>query len=467
MLPRIITAVFIFTTLVNEPGFALGDKSRNGADTRSASKVLVNYAKRALQGFDLRVWISNQMTMGQQAWDGLIQNQNPPYGMEYPAGSGIEHVYGAGPWIGGIVDGTRRGSEGDKGDNAAKFIRPDPRHPLRELIWKTSVGDSLKGEPNRRGCDDDGDGLIDEDDLDGVDNDGDWVLATDDVGSDGIADINEVGCRGGYDAATNPDPAFDNYNRTATDFCHPDANGNYRKKDDPDAYTEKNGIPDHGEPHVDEDYAAISDNDLYCSARDDNYVTGGHFPMGIKVIQKSYAWARKELNAIIPFDYYFINTSRNTITDVYVGFFIDMDIGPVSIGGYNERNYTCYIDSLMTAYIHNPVDRGATPLGITVLGTSKPLSELNFIYQWFNFTNRNIPNQDDSTLYSYMSGEPYADNLVATCDSPNNPSDVWFLLSFGPFEQFPPGDTLKISIALVGGEGVDEGPNNLKDNAEE
>ena len=27
--------------------------------------------------------------------------------------------------------------------------------------------------------------------------------------------------------------------------------------------TEKNGIPDHGEPHVDEDYGAISDNDLY------------------------------------------------------------------------------------------------------------------------------------------------------------------------------------------------------------
>jgi len=149
-----------------------------------------------------------------------------------------------------------------------------------------------------------------------------------------------------------------------------------------------------------------------------------------------------------------------------VAFFIDMDIGPVRVGGYNERNYTCYIDSLTTAFIHNPVDRGATPLGITVLGSSKPLSELNFIYQWFNFSSRNIPNQDDSTLYSYMSGEPYGDNLVATCDSPTDPSDVWFMLSFGPFETFPPGDTLKISIALVGGEGVDEGPNNLKSNAE-
>jgi len=466
MLPRIITAVFIFTTLVNEPGFALGDKSRNGADTRSASKVLVNYAKRALQGFDLRVWISNQMTMGQEAWDGNYQSQNPPYGMEYPAGSGIEHVYGAGPWIGGIVDGTRRVSEGYNGDNAAKFIRPDPRHPLRELIWKTSVGDSLKGEPNRRGCDDDGDGLIDEDDLDGVDNDGDWVLATDDVGSDGIADINEVGCRGGYDAATNPDPAFDNYNRTATDFCHPDANGNYRKKDDPDAYTEKNGIPDHGEPHVDEDYAAISDNDLYCSARDDNDPPSGHFPMGIKVIQKCYAWAGNFANAVIPFDYYFINTSNRTISDVYVGFFGDMDVGPVSSGNYWQRNYSCYFDTLRTAYIHNPIDRGSTPVGITVLGTPKPLSELKYIYQWFNFTTNPSPGTVDSVLYSWMSGEPFPDQLVATCESPTNPSDTRFLFSFGPFETFSPGDTLKISVALISGEGVEAGPNNLKENAE-
>ncbi|HLF15654.1 MAG TPA: hypothetical protein VI932_12285, partial [Bacteroidota bacterium] len=437
---------------------------------RRPSKAAVAYAKRAVQGYDMRVWISNQMTLGLQAWDcaadGSCIPEDPHYGLEYPAGSGIEHLYGGGPMIGGKVDGARRVSEGYNANNGGKYILPDPLHPLRERIWRTSVADSVT-EPNRRGCDDDGDGAIDEDDLDGLDNDGDWVLATDDVGSDGIPDEMEVGCRGGYEAVNNPDPNYDNYDRANADFCHPDANGNYRKKDDPDAYTEKNGIPDHGEPNVDEDYAAISDNDLYCSARDDNAVTGGHNPMGVKVIQKCYAWAGNDTRAIIPFDYFFINMSDKTITDVYLGFFIDMDIGPVNIAGFNERNFTCYIDSLMTAYIHNPVDRGATPLGITVIGTSKPLNELKFIYQWFNFSTRNIPNQDDSTLYSYMSGEPYPNNLVAGCDSPNNPSDVWFLLSFGPFEDFPPGDTLKISIALVGGEGVDEGPNNLKDNAEE
>jgi hypothetical protein len=442
------------------------ESDRNGrGDKASLNKTAVTYAKRAIQGFDMRVWISNQMTMGQEAWDGNYQTQNPPYGLEYPAGSGVEHVFGAGPWIGGIVDGTRRVSEGYNGDNAAKYIRPDPQHPLRELIWRTSVRDSLT-EPNRRGCDDDGDGLIDEDDLDGLDNDGDWDVATDDVGSDGIEDMNEVGCRGGYDATTNPDPFFDNYERSRTDFCRPDNNGNFRRKDDPDAYTEKNGIPDHGEPNVDEDYAAISDNDLYCSARDDNDVPGGHFPMGIKVIQKSYAWSGNFANAVLPFDYSFINTSTRAISEVYVGFFADLDVGPVSAGNYWQRNYSCYFDTLRTAYIHNPIDRGATPLGITVLGTPKPLTELDYIYQWFNFTTNPSPGTVDSVLYSWMKGEPFPTQLVATCESPTNPSDTRFLFSFGPFETIQPGDTLNISIALVGGEGVESGPNNLKENAE-
>ena len=161
--------------------------------------------------------------------------------------------------------------------------------------------------------------------------------------------------------------------------------------DDPDLYTEKNGIPDHGEPRVDEDYAAISDNDLSCSASDLNDVTGDSYPMGIRLIQKSYAWRRPDLGAIIPFDYYFINTSNSVITDVYVGFFIDMDIGPVTNPNYPNNNYSCYFDTLLTAYIHNPIDRGATPLGVTVIATAKPLRDLDFIYQWFNFTTRPDP----------------------------------------------------------------------------
>jgi len=435
-----------------------------GKSLQSTSKTTVSYAKRAVQGFDMRVWISNQMVSGIQAWDCIgfyCWEEEPTYGCEYPAGSGIEHLWGSGPLIGGIVDGVRRVSEayGDVPGNWKNF-RPDPRHPLRERIWQTSARDSLT-EPNRRNYDDDGDGRIDEDDLDGLDNDGDWNIETDDVGEDGIADINETGCQGGYDALINPDPAFDNYDRSGIDYCHPGANY-YRKKDDPDLYTEKNGVPDHGEPHVDEDFAAISDNDLYCSAQDNLDVVPGHFPMGIKVIQKCYAWANEDVGAIIPFEYSFINISERVIRDAYVGIFADMDIGRGDITWFPSQNITCFFDSLKTAYVHNPVNRGATPLGITVLGTPKPLHALNFIYQWYRSGGVNWV---DSSVYSLISGESSSPNLIATCDSRENISDVRFILSFGPFEEFLPGDTLKISLALVSGGALDEGPNNLNENA--
>src|SRR6185503_19363947 len=226
-----------------------GTNGRRG-DRGGAAKTAVLYAKKALQGYDMNLWISNQMTSGQEAWDGQINSQDPPYGLEYPAGSGVEHIYGMGPWMGGKVNGVIKVSEGYNGNDASKYILPDPDHPLRELIWQTSI-DSLD-HPNRRECDDDGDGKIDQDDLDGLDNDGDWIMARDDVGANGLPDSLEVGCKGGY-SPTNLDPAFDNYNRSLIDYCPPDEQGSYRRQSDPDIYTEGNSIPDHGEPNVDED----------------------------------------------------------------------------------------------------------------------------------------------------------------------------------------------------------------------
>ena len=38
-------------------------------DQKSVQNTNVNWAQRALQGYNMRVWISNQMTMGLRAWD--------------------------------------------------------------------------------------------------------------------------------------------------------------------------------------------------------------------------------------------------------------------------------------------------------------------------------------------------------------------------------------------------------------
>jgi hypothetical protein len=271
-----------------------------------------------------------------------------------------------------------------------------------------------------------------------------------------------------YDPVNNSDPAGDNYDPGVRDKCHPNPDGSQPFKNNRDRWFEKNGIPDHGEPHVDEDYAAISENDLYCSGIDSftRPVIANHIPMGIKVIQKSYAWDGSFFEGVLPFDYYFINVGRKIIKNVWVGFFADMDLGPTNVNSYWTNNYAAYMESLRTAYIHNAIDRGSTPVGITVLAAPRPLDSLQFVYKWGDFSLIGDPGTDDSTIYSWMNCQAFLGQCIAPDQPSTTPSDTRFFFSFGEFDELVPGDTLKISVALVSGYGVDEGTNNLKDNAQ-
>lgn len=432
-----------------------GDGGASGKAVPGAAEPQIGYAKHALQGFNLRYWLSNQMCLGLQAWD-LDVPADEPFGLEYPVGSGIEHLFGGGPWLGAIVGGTALVTEGYNGDNAQKYFRPGVAH-LRELIWRTSTWERPT-EPNLRGHDDDGDGAVDEDDLDGLDNDGDWSAAFDDIGADGVPDSMEVGCKGGFDAGLNPDPAYDNYDPSKRDSCSPDGAGLYPTMGDPDLYTEGNSIPDHGEPRVDEDYGAMSDNDLYCSARDD-YNNGPieHAPMGARVTQRSYAWhPGSSAEAISILEYTFRNEDTVDWVDPYLAFFADADVGPPGTGAYWGRNYTCFIDSVRMAYTHNPVDLASTPLGVAAVGASKPIDSLGIVFDWYDMTNNPMPGSVDSLLYQEISGGPFPDPPANPCGSESNLGDTRFLISAGPFDTISPGEEATIAFALVSGETVGE-----------
>ncbi|HYQ85803.1 MAG TPA: fibronectin type III domain-containing protein [Bacteroidota bacterium] len=443
------------------PGQAKRDLSGKGLRMTDAHGV--SWAKHALQGFNMKLWMSNQIALGIQAWDPYpVPPGNcgfPGIGLEYPAGSCIEHLYGAGPWIGAIVNGVRRVTEGYNGDDARKEFLPERQDTARDRFWETSIHNI--GEPNRRGFDDDGDGRIDEDELDGLDNDGDWNPAVDDIGADGLPDSLEVSCDGKvYNPITNPDPAYDNYDRFAFDKCHTDANGNYLRKSDKNLYTQNNGIPDHGEPHVDEDYGAVSDKDFGVAATDTfkSYLgLPDHVPMGAKIWQKSYAWqSGTSADAIVFMNYSFVDIGPRTWQDAYVAMFADMDVGPVSVSGYYSHNYAAYDPATHTAYVDNPIDRGSTPLGLTFLGTTRPLDSLKFIFQWHGF---NEPGTLDSVIYSWMDGEAFPNQLIKPNQSPDAPTDTRVFVSFGPF-QANPGDSLKAAFAFVSGSSISEMLNN-------
>lgn len=445
---------------------AAGAGSRGGGGGRGApprTAAVIPSDIQVKQGFHLQAWMGSNGTIGQGAFDDFL----PPdgIGMEYPVGSRIEHLYGAGLWIGAIVDTGAPGAPsriaavtkaynwGSSGVQHEMYGHQTPR----DTFFVTGVG--VTGAPNRAGVDDDGDGRIDEDELDGYDNDGDWRRDLADVGSDGIPDSLEVGCRGPYDAAANPDPAFDNYSLAGRDYCRPDRQGNYPRQNDPYRYTEGNGLPDAGEPGVDEDYAAVSERDVSIGYSDvfADPLVPGHVPLGIRVWQKSFAWQSLFRQPILPLEYAIVNAGTKTLDSVYIGFFVDPLIGNVNLPDIGTRKYSAYIADLRTGYAHNVYDRGATPVGVVVLGTPRPLDQLRYTFNWNRFEDN--PGTDVEHYALMASGR-------IKHDEPTNPgSDSQFLLAFGPFETMRPGDTLKIAVALVSGDGVEVGPHSLVENA--
>jgi hypothetical protein len=192
----------------------------------------------------------------------------------------------------------------------------------------------------------------------------------------------------------------------------------------------------------------ISDEDFYCTYTDTAVRVSQHIPMNLKVIQSSYAWQDPYADAIIIFEYRIFHYGRNIIDSAYVGYFFEADDGPISVANYFQHNFSAYIRESRTAYIHNPIDNGATPVGATLLYTGKSLDSLRYTFQWF--PGPNTP-ADDRAKYQLMSsGDIRGDEYPQV-------SDTRFLFSFGPFTFFPdtpdnPDPTpVKIAIAVVSG----------------
>ena len=116
------------------------DFSRQGLRGARKAATGVNWSKRVQQGYNMKVWLSNQMAMGIEAWDPFAVPTGDcevGVGLEYPAGSCIEHLFGAAPWIGGIINGVRRVSEGYNGDNAQMEFLPQRQDTARDRMWTT------------------------------------------------------------------------------------------------------------------------------------------------------------------------------------------------------------------------------------------------------------------------------------------------------------------------------------------
>jgi len=319
----------------------------------------------AKQGFSMKTQMDNTGTFGRQAYDppdpatstGLL-------GLEYPVGQPYEHLFGAGIWVGGLLDTARVGTSPPI--RAVSTAYEGWSGPLNEFFPSSSSADT-------------------------------------------IFRIN------GKNA---PKPAAW------------------------DAYW-GGAIP----------YKPISDNDFYMTYSDYFYRApnpANHLPLNLKVIQSSFVWNDTYADAIMIVEYKIINMGTKVIDSAYVGFFFEADVGPLNAALYYQRNFTGYYPNSRTAYIHNPVDLGSTPVGCSLLSTSLPLDSLRYTFQWY--PGPQSPANDGARYNTLSSGQIKADEFPSL-------SDTRFLFGFGPFfirpsnnpVQYPNPDTLKIAMAFISG----------------
>jgi len=119
----------------------------------------------------LRMHVTNWGALGSWPGAGLPFSGAPS--AEWPAGSGVEHLFAGGLWVGALKAGVPAVS------TAAYEWEFRPTQDPVDKMYQASEGDSNGTRAPFPGADDDGDGLVDEDWLDGHDNDGDGLVDED------------------------------------------------------------------------------------------------------------------------------------------------------------------------------------------------------------------------------------------------------------------------------------------------
>ncbi|MCK4303920.1 MAG: hypothetical protein KAY24_06755 [Candidatus Eisenbacteria sp.] len=258
-----------------------------------------------------------------------------------------------------------------------------------------------------------------------------------------------------------------------------------------------NGKDDDGDGLIDEDYEAISQQMLSCEYWD--YTNEAvdympeHRPLHLKVRQRSFCWSMDGQNEFVGFEYRITNDGYEALHDLYVGWFVDADIGRKDAAEYwaddlaavrsvdttyvdEDLNFTCrningtihhcgnqriHIDlaSMHDArgpeggeYLDDlPSDRNAS-VGVLLLDhTTDILGERAptgvGAHTLTIMRTRETENLDDLLRYRLLAQGAHFP------DSADVPSDYCLLLSVGPFSELLPGEEVKFQVALLVGLG--------------
>ncbi len=273
--------------------------------------------------------------------------------------------------------------------------------------------------------------------------------------------------------------------------------------------------PDYEGAVSEEDYIATY-TDTITDGVPPDYFGRPHRPLHIEVTQRSYAWSYAYAEDFILFDYSIKNIGIQQLEKVYMGIYVDGDVG---FNCYNDENncaqddvcgfvrdipspYGCgFVDTVNIAWIADndgDLNRGAeirpapNVTGARIVRTPSdrsPTDTLNISFNWwignvasakdFGPRQRNhnrdyrtggtgTPEGDVNKYWVLSNGEFDYDQVFTASIQPTDTlwsypppdyspdwsdgMDTRYLLSFGPFD-ISAGQTLPISFAYVGGEG--------------
>jgi hypothetical protein len=222
----------------------------------------------------------------------------------------------------------------------------------------------------------------------------------------------------------------------------------------------------------------ISDHDTWAEFTDllDRYHNSSDDPLGIKVIEQTYAWSAGYNDDFLIFDYQIVNIGldvnqdgiadaegQQTLTDVYIAVRFDFDVSYLASGEYWYDDLTAYHPDYNLSYgwdgddpdfPGNDIGESGTSIGYIyarLLNSPLSLPNLNGVeledtpvsHAWWTI------DDDPSTealKFAYMSTPGYA-------GVPASPYDYRFLQTVGPF-QLEPGDTINVVWALGVGAGL-------------
>ncbi len=236
-----------------------------------------------------------------------------------------------------------------------------------------------------------------------------------------------------------------------------------------------NGFDDDGDGEIDEDFAQIGNQMFVCTNYDNTRLSmeefSDHQPLNLEMVQTCMQWENDQVDDFVGFDYTIKNIGVTDITNVFIGFFADSDLGPRGMGDiFNDDmagSWRGPVRASDGSWV--PVEVGymwdnaeTNPLdgyfGVLFLGHDTDPTERTApshvglrTFQSFSsqasFEQGGDP-QNDAQRYELLSAEPADWDANATREG-----DFRFLVSAGPFATLAPGSTLDFQVGMVVGPG--------------